>query len=80
MNKKERDILKLEESFKDIVENDIAKKQSENKKVEIKDIKLVGQATWRDKISGEDVSDYVFIVEKDIIETIGQMCCRNFRR
>ena len=72
MNKKERDILKLEESFKDIVENDIAKKQSENKKVEIKDIKLVGQATWRDKISGEDVSDYVFIVEKDIIETIGE--------
>ena len=38
-------------------------------KTEIKDIKLVGQATWKDKISGKDISDNVFIVEKEIIET-----------
>ena len=72
MNKKERDVLKLEESFKDIVENELVKIQSENKKIEIKDIKLVGRATWKDKINGNDVSDYVFIVEKDIIEIIGE--------
>ena len=70
MNKKERDILKLEESFKDIVENEIAKHQSDDKMVNIEDIKFVGQAIWKDEINGKDVSDYVFIVEKDIIETM----------
>ncbi len=69
MNQKEREILILEENFRDTIENDIAKNQSENKKTEIKDIKLVGQATWKDKISGKNISDNVFIVEKEIIET-----------
>ena len=68
MNQMEREILILEENFRDTIENDIAKNQSENKKTEIKDIKLVGQATWKDKISGKDISDNVFIVEKKIIE------------
>lgn len=68
MNQKEREVLKLEESFKDVIENDIKKKQTENKKIEIKDIKLVGQATWKDKVNGKDISDNVFIVEKEIIE------------
>ena len=68
MNQKEREVLKVEESFKDIVENDISKKQTKNKKVEIKDIKLVGKATWKDKVNGKDISDYVFIVDKKITE------------
>ena len=62
MNQMEREILILEENFRDTIENDIAKNQSENKKTEIKDIKLVGQATSKDKISGKDISDNVFIV------------------
>lgn len=68
MNQKERNILKLEESFRDTIENDILNQQTENKKIEIKDIKLVGQITWKDKINGKDISDNVFIVEKQIIE------------
>ena len=32
MNQKERNILKLEESFRDTIENDILKQQTENKK------------------------------------------------
>ena len=68
MNQKERDILKLEESFKDTIENDILNQQTENKRIEIKDIKLVGQINWKDKINGKDISDNVFIVEKQIIE------------
>ena len=54
MNQKEREILKLEESFRDTIENDILSQQTENKKTEIKDIKFVGQATWKDKINGKD--------------------------
>ena len=50
MNQKERNILKLEESFRDTIENDILKQQTENKKIKIKDIKLVGSAEWNDKI------------------------------
>ena len=69
MNQKEREILKLEESFRDTIENDILKQNTENKKIKIKDIKLLGQATWKDKINGKDISENVFIVEKEIIET-----------
>ena len=69
MNQKERETLKLEESFRDTIENDILKQNTENKKTKIKDIKLVGQATWKDKINGKDISENLFIVEKEIIET-----------
>ena len=34
MNQKERNILKLEESFRDTIENDILKQQTENKKTD----------------------------------------------
>ncbi len=68
MEQKEREILNVEESFRDIIENDINEKQTKNKKIEIKDIKLVGQAIWKDKVNGKDISDYVFIVEKQITE------------
>ena len=72
MNQKEREVLNLEESFRDIIEKDINEKQTENRKVEIKDIKLVGKATWKDKVNGKDISDNVFIVEKEIIEKEGE--------
>lgn len=68
MNQKEKYILELEESFKDILENDLIKEQTANKKVKIKDIKLVGQITWEDKIKGKPLSEKVFIVEKEIME------------
>lgn len=42
MNQKERETLKLEESFRDTIENDIIKQNTEDKKIKIKDIKLVG--------------------------------------
>ena len=41
MDHKERKTLKQEESFKDTIENDIINQNTENKKIEIKDIKLV---------------------------------------
>ena len=68
MNQKEREILKLEESFRDTIENDILKQQTENKKIKIKDIKFVGSAELKDKINGQERADVVFIVEKEIIE------------
>ena len=60
--------MELEESFRDTIENDIIKQQKENKKIKIKDIKLIGSAVWKDKINEKDLSDNVFIVEKEIIE------------
>ena len=68
MNQKERKILKLEESFRDIIEKTTLEQQTENKKIKIKDVKFVGQATWKDKINEKDLLDNVFIVEKEIIE------------
>lgn len=68
MNKKERGILKIEQDFRDTLENQLAKNQSENRKVRIKDIKPVGIATWTDKINGEEIKENVYQVEKEIIE------------
>ena len=51
MNQKEKEVLKIEESFKDTIENELLKNQTENKKVQIKDIKLVGEAVWKDKVN-----------------------------
>ena len=69
MNQKEREILSLEEKLKETIENEINKEQIKGKMTKIKDIKLLGQITWKDKINRKDVSDNVFIVEKQIIET-----------
>lgn len=68
MNQREKEVLRLEENFKDTLENELASQQSENKKVSIVDIKLVGSADWKDKISGKSISENVFIVEKEINE------------
>lgn len=68
MNQREKEILKLEEDLKDTIENELIKQQKENKKTQIKDIKLVGEATWQDKINGKQLKENVFIVEKEIIE------------
>lgn len=68
MNQKEIEVLKLEESFRDIIENDILKQNTENRKIQIKDITLVGKATWKDKINGKNISNNIFIVKKEIIE------------
>ena len=68
MNQKEKEILKIEESFKDTIENDLYKNNTQNKKIEIKDIKYVGKATWQDKVNGKPISDKVFIVDIEIKE------------
>lgn len=58
MNQQKRQILKLEQDFRDTLENDLLKQQTSNKKIKVIDIKFVGQ------LSAENV----FIVEKEIIE------------
>ena len=68
MNQKERNTLKLEESFRDTIENDILRQQTENKKIKIKDKKLVGSAKWNEKIYWQKRAEVVFIVEKEITE------------
>ena len=68
MNEKERKILEREQSFKATLENELAKQNTENKKTEIINIQYVGEATWQDKINGKDISDTVFIVEKQSTE------------
>lgn len=68
MNQKEKEILKIEESFKDTLENDFNKSNTQNKETKIKDIKYVGEATWQDKINGKSISDKVFIVDIEIKE------------
>ena len=35
MNQKEKEILKIEESFKDTIENDLYKNNTQNKKIEM---------------------------------------------
>lgn len=68
MDKKEREILKIEEDFKDTIENELAKYQKENRNIKIKDIKFVGQINWKDNINGKSIYENVFIIEKEIKE------------
>jgi len=68
MTRKEREILKLEENFKDIVEKDVAERQESNTEIIIKDIKMVGQINYNDKINSQKLTGNVFIVEKQIAE------------
>ena len=79
MNQQEKEILKIEESFKDTIENDLYKNNTQNKKVEIKDIKYVGEAIWQDKINGKSISDKVFLVDIEIRE-IDEEGKEKFRR
>lgn len=57
MNQRKLEILRIEQDFRDTLENELAQQQTKNKKIKIKDIKYVGQAS----------SENVFIVEKEII-------------
>lgn len=68
MNKKEKEILKLEQDIKDTLENELVECQTENKKIRIVDIKFVGQITWKDKINEESLTDNVFLIEKETVE------------
>lgn len=72
MNQKEKEILRLEENFKDTLENELAKRKVENKETKISDVKLVGEATWQDKINGKPISENVFIVDIEIKEIDGE--------
>lgn len=79
MNQKERNILQLEEQIKDTIENDIAKQQTQNRKIKIKDIKMVGKVIWKDKINGKPISKNLYIVEKEITD-IGENGNKNSRK
>ena len=68
MEKKEKEILKIEESFKDTLENELKNNSTQNKKIEIKDIKYVGKATWQDKINGKPIFEKVLLVNIQIKE------------
>ena len=68
MNKKELEILKIEEDFRDTLENESAKNQKENIKIKILDIKFIGKVSWKDKINGKGLEEPLFEVEKEIEE------------
>lgn len=68
MKEREKEILKIEESFKDILENDLINKNTLNNKMIIKDIKYVGNALCKDKINEKENSKELFIVEIEKIE------------
>ena len=69
MNIKEKEIMKKEEDLKDSIENQLAiQEEGKNHKTAVKDIKLVGQIEWKDKINGQILSENVFEVETEITE------------
>lgn len=68
MNQKDREVLQMEEDFKDTIENELSKNQRKNRNIKVKDIKLVGDATWEDRVNGKLMTEKVFIVEKEIRE------------
>lgn len=67
MNQKERKILKLEENFESIIKEKLLEEQTVNKKILVKDIKLIGNIE-KDEASKKNSPEYLFIVEKYIVE------------
>ena len=67
MDKKERKMLKLEENFESMIRKKLLEEHTLNKKILIKDIKLVGNIV-NDEVTKKSVLKYLFIVEKYIIE------------
>lgn len=68
MNQEKNEILRIEESFRDTIEDELAETNNEKKKVEVKNIKYIGQAKWIDQETGKEVAEEVFIVIKNIQE------------
>lgn len=68
MKKKEIEVLKLEQDFRDTLENELIQNKLDNKKVVVKDVKFLGKANWKDKLNGKNVYENVFIVEKEVKE------------
>lgn len=72
MNKKERTILKVEQDFRDTLENQFAEQLLENKeynkRIKIKNIRPVGVATWDDKVNGNQIKENVFEVSQETQE------------
>ena len=64
MREIDKEILKIELDFKDTLNNEIA--QSKQSETEIKDIIYVGDIEWKDRINGNNLSEKLFIVKKEI--------------
>ena len=61
MDKKERKMLKLEENFESMIRKKLLEEHTLNKKILIKDIKLVGNIV-NDEVTKKSVLKYLFIV------------------
>ena len=69
MNEKEKEILLFEEYLKEKIEKELEVQEAgTNKKTTVKDIKLVGNIEWADKINGQKLTENVFEVETEIKE------------
>lgn len=68
MNRRQMEVLKLQEDFRDTLENELLKNQKQNIKVKILDIKLVGQVGDKDKTNRQDLQEYLFEIEKEVLE------------
>lgn len=67
MELKERKMLEELRDFRNSLEKDFKKQETQNKKTEIKDIIYLGDAKWKDKINGNELSEKLYIVEKEVI-------------
>lgn len=67
MNKKQMKILKLQEDFRDTLENEFVKIK-QNTEIKILDVKLVGQLGCENKTNGQGLQDCLFEVEREVIE------------
>ena len=68
MTKHEREILASEEEVKKSVEEDIKRYRTENTETRIKDIQVVGDVNYTDKINGEQKTGKVYRIQLEKYE------------
>lgn len=66
MNQKEREMLDELRVIRDDLESDFSGKNMGNQKTTVKDIIYVGDVKWKDKINGNELSENLYIVKKEI--------------
>ena len=68
MNQREKEIIQVEENFKDTLENELYKNIRQNKKINIRDIRYIGKVEWKDRITGKKHYENLLEIEKQITE------------
>ena len=69
---KEQEILRyaMEQDFRDTLENELAERQTSNKKIQITNVQIIGELKDKSKDSSKKLTEFLYQVEKETTEIV----------